>query len=275
MEFKFMLAPLEDVSDNAFRGLCATHGADLTFTEMTRLTALVRDNKSTLQKIALLNDVPTQIQLAAQKEDNLKKFLSTFIPENGFAGINFNLGCPSPDLTRHGLGCALIRRVSKAARLVKIVKDYGHPCSIKMRLGLNRFEKEKKVYLNLIEGVDADFFVVHARHGSEHYEAKADYSIFPGCVDTGKTIIANGDINSVEKVQLLKEIGVKGVMVGRAAVRNPSIFERLKELPETDAQTIRDEYIEFTKRYPPSNQKYIDNVLSRLGKITFRDHVMG
>lgn len=270
-----MLAPLEDVTDNPFRELCYRHGADLTFTEMTRLASLVRNNKSSLNKIEILNDVPTQIQLAAIKEKELETFLTRYQPCKSFKGINFNIGCPSPQLIRLGLGCALIKRVTKVNKLVKVVKDHGYACSIKMRLGANIFEKQKKVYLNLINGVDADFFAVHARHGSEHYETKPDYSVFPECVKTGKEIIANGDIDNREKVILLKDMGVKGVMIGRAAVRNPAIFERLKGIKETNIDLIKKEYLELTAG---EESKYKKNIIKRLGKekiIDNEDHVMG
>ena len=233
---------------------------------MTRLSGLVRRNKSTWRKIEIQNEVPTQIQLATQKEGDLKRFLNDFEPTKGFAGINFNLGCPSPTFIQQGLGCSLVKRVSKVARLIQMVKEKGYPCSIKMRLGLNLFEKKKKVYLNLIKGVDADFFVVHARTGTEHYETKPDDAIYPECADTGKDIIANGDIDSVQPVTALKEMGVKGVMIARAAVRNPSLFERLKGLNETDAETLKKEYLELLHKYPMRRTLYQENVLKRLGQ---------
>jgi tRNA-dihydrouridine synthase B len=271
---KFMLAPLEDVTDNPFRQLCYNHGADLTFTEMTRLAAAVRKNKSTLRKTEITNNVPTQIQFAALKENNLFSFLKMFKPPKSFAGINFNLGCPSPKIMGKGMGCALMKRVSKVNRLVKIVKDHGHPCSVKIRLGANLFQKEKKVYLNLINGVDADFFIVHARHGHEHYEAEPDYSVFPECVKTGKDIIANGDVDTVAKVKMVQDMGVKGVMVGRAAIRNPAIFEKLKGKKETPIETVKEEYMELATE----DTRYKKNILKRLGKEKIIDdekHVNG
>jgi tRNA-dihydrouridine synthase len=274
---KFMLAPLENTTDNAFRALCFNHGADLTFTEMTRLSGLIRNNKSTKRKIEILNNVPTQIQLAAKNENNLKLFLEKFKPPEGFQGINLNLGCPSPHLVKIGLGCALIKRISKVSHLVQAVKNSGFSCSIKMRLGMNKYEKEKGVYLNLLKNVDADFFIIHARHGMEHYESKADYNIYSECVETGKTIIANGDIDSVEKVDSLKKLGVKGVMIGRAAVCNPSIFEQLKGQSSADFETLKSEYRSLVKKYPTINKKYYDNVVGRIGstKNVFSKQVMG
>jgi len=93
---------------------------------------------------------------------------------------------------------------------------------------MNKFEKEKKTYLNLIKEVDADFFIVHAKHGKERSKDPADFSVYKECVETNKVIIANGDIKTKEQIEYLKSIGVKGAMIGRAAVEDPSIFKRLK-----------------------------------------------
>jgi tRNA-dihydrouridine synthase B len=265
MKLLFMLAPMEDITDNAFRELCFQHGADLTFTVMARLSGLAARNWNTERKIELLNGIPTHVQLVAQREDDLKSFLGWFEPTRGFAGINFNIGCPSPQYVRQGLGCAMMKRLSKLNKLVMMVKNHGYPCSVKMRLGMNLFEKHRKVYLNVIKGVDADFFIVHARHGAEHYETPPDYSVFPDCVATGKDIIANGNIDSAEKVALFRNMGVKGVMIGRAAVRDPGIFGRLKGSEEPDAVALKNEYALLADKYDVVN-KYRSNVTKRLGQ---------
>jgi tRNA-dihydrouridine synthase len=93
---------------------------------------------------------------------------------------------------------------------------------------MNQYEKDKKTYLNLINQVDADFFIVHARHGKERDKNPADFSIYKECVKTKKIIIANGDIETIEQIQFLKSIGVKGAMIARSAVKNPDIFSLLK-----------------------------------------------
>jgi len=269
MTFRYMLAPLEDTSDNALRELCFNHGADLTFTEMTRLRSAVDENKSSLRKISIINNVPTQIQFAVQNEFDLKKFLDKYNPSKNFKGINLNLGCPSPQLINLGMGCAMIKRVSKVNSFVKIIQDYGYGSSVKLRLGLNAYEKKMKSYLNLITGVDADFFIVHARHGAEHYEVPADYRVFPEIVATGKMIIANGDVDSIRKVNLLKKMGVAGAMIGRAAVTDPAIFERLKGQKGPSFEELRKDYTLLAEKYfeaNGSNEKYKENVLKRLGK---------
>jgi tRNA-dihydrouridine synthase len=265
MKLLFMLAPMEDITDNAFRELCFRHGADLTFTVMARLSGLAARNANTERKIELLNDVPSQIQLVALREGDLKSFLGRFKPTEGFAGFNFNIGCPSPQYVRQGLGCAMMKRLSKLNMLVRMVKNHGYPCSVKMRLGMNLFEKQRKVYLNVIKGVDADFFIVHARHGAERYDAPPDYSVLPECVATGKDIIANGNIDSAEKVAFMRDMCVKGVMIGRAAVRDPGIFGRLKGIEEPEALALRNEYALLADKYGVVN-KYRSNITKRLGQ---------
>ncbi len=277
--FQFHLAPIEGYTDNAFRTLCYRHGADLTFTEMARLDALARKNASTWERTKLLNDTPTVIQLIGNKEEQLTKFLSQFSADinsnshkhgnhSNFHGFNINIACPSPRFVKLGLGCAMIKRVAKVQKLVEVIKKYGYKASIKMRLGLNKYEMDKKAYLNIIKNVDADYFVVHARHGSDTYENKTHDEVYEECVATGKTIIANGDIDSVEKVEKLKAIGVKGVMIGKPAIRNPAIFEMLKGNPALSSASsfdiLKKEYLQIAKELNTPNP-YQSLVLRYLG----------
>lgn len=254
-KFQYMLAPLEYLTDSCFRTIC--RGADMTFTELVRLESLAQMNNSALERIKLYDDTPTMIQIIGQKEDSLQKILSTFKPEKGFRGFNLNLGCPDPNFVSQGLGSAMIKRISKTKRLISIIKDHGYGANIKMRLGLNKYEKDRKVYLNLINSVDADFFVVHARHGKETYGEEADWRIFSECVKTGKTIIANGDIKTKADAEKMKGIGCAGVMIGRAAIVNPLIFAELKGIPVSSIDKIKKEYIRLIneRKSPPKYQK--------------------
>jgi len=199
--FTFMLAPMEDITDPSFRTICHKYGADLTFTEMVRIDPLSRNNAATWSRLDVKDSTPVIIQLLGTNEPRLKKFLKMFKPHEGFEGFNFNLGCPSPQVIKLGQGCAMIKRISKTKKLVNIIHDYGYNCSIKMRLGMNKFEKEKKIYLNLIDAVPAEFFIVHARYGAQTYKEEPDYSVYEECVKTGKNIIANGNITTKEQVE--------------------------------------------------------------------------
>ena len=222
-----MLAPMEGHTGPEFRELCYNNGADSTFTEMARISALARGNKSSLEKIKISKSVPTYIQLIGNNEKELIKFLQKFRSEKGFLGFNLNLGCPSPNMIKKGLGCAMIKRITKVKKLVKIIKDHGYSASIKLRLGMNKYEKEKKTYLNMVIEVNADFFIVHAKHGKENSKDPADFDVYKELVETNKIIIANGDIQTKKQIQFLKSLGIKGAMIGRAALDNPNIFSYL------------------------------------------------
>lgn len=263
-KFYYMLAPLEDMTDSCFRTLCFRHGADIAFTELVRFESLAKNNKPAWERIRLYDDTPTVVQLIGAKEQFLKKFLSKFSPGKGFMGFNLNIGCPAPGFVNNGVGCAMVKRISKTRTLVSIIKNYGYPASIKMRLGLNRYEKERKAYLNLIKSVNADFFIVHARSGDQSYNEPADRSVFPGCVETGKIIIANGDIRTKADVEGLKSAGCRGVMIGRQAITNPLIFAGLKGLPQPSIAALKSEY-ETLLKSRDSPFRYAKNIYKHLG----------
>jgi len=269
-QFIYMLAPIEDMTSNAFRTICYRYGADLTFTEMIRVESLAKKNKSTWSRLMLYDNTPLVIQLLGAKEQYFKKFLSMFQPSDGFKGFNLNLGCPNPKVVKIGQGCAMIRRINKTKKIIDIIKNHGYKASIKMRLGLNERDKTYKSYLNLIDAVDADFFVVHARYGLQDYSEHADFTVYEECVKIGKTIIANGDINTGEQVSYLESVGVKGVMIGRAAVINPSIFNKLKDKTFPSIESIKKEYTELTEKYNEPF-RYRENILRRIGKSGFQN----
>jgi tRNA-dihydrouridine synthase B len=270
-----MLASLERYSDSVFRTLTHNHGADLTFTEMAHVESFLNRNRASLEKIEPRDATPVQIQLLTGNEGKLNRFLTDFKPFDGFKGFNLNLSCPSKDVIRQGKGAAMIKRGAKTARLVSTIRDHGHPVSVKIRLGLNQIEKNKKLYLNNLGGVDPDFFVVHAKHAAQGSGEKEDNSVYPECVEAarGIPVIANGGIETPETVQSLAEMGVSGVMMGRPAMGNPAIFDYLKNerginnpskpVPSTD--DLRREYDEIYEAIGGS-EKYRSRFLKVVGK---------
>lgn len=257
-----MLAPIEDITSLSFRILACRHGCDVAFTELIRFESLARNNKSTWERIEFSAKAPTVIQVIGQREMWLKKFLSSFVPGEGFKGFCLNLGCPAPNFVNQGVGAAMIKRISKVNKLIDVVKSRGYPVGVKMRLGLNQFEKDKKVYLNLLNSTNADYYIVHARHGKESYNVPADWSVFPECVATGKKIVANGDVKTVSDVKKLETMGVVGVMIGRAAVTNPGIFDTLKGKESASLDSLRKEYESLSANEP---FRYKKNVLKWMG----------
>jgi len=234
-EFGLLAAPLEDYSDRAFRSICFQYGATKTYTEMARLEGLSRNNKSTWNRLLIDNTVPTVVQLLPTNLEELNKFLEMW-EERGLKTMewNLNLGCPSHRVINLGLGCAMMKRITKINQFMEILKTKTKtPVSIKMRLGMNATEAGHKVYLNLLKETDAEYYIIHARHGKQSSSSKPDYSVFPECVATGKKIYANGDIRSVEDMESMRKMGLHGVMLGRVAVQNPMVFKQYKDFVES------------------------------------------
>jgi tRNA-dihydrouridine synthase B len=255
-----MLAPIEDYTGSMFRKLCFDNGADLTFTEMTRVEGIVRNNKATLSKIEIKDTTPVEIQLLPSNEEQLAKYILGFKPFEGFVGFNLNLCCPSKNITKYGRGGAMVRRVEKINKLLKIIQKENYSTSIKLSLGLNNFEKENKVYLQSISETDANYYVVQAKTSAQKSSEEYDYSILNECVDTKKEIIANGNINTIKKVEKMKKIGCNGVMVGRSAVLNPAIFNQLKGNMTKPIKELTKDYEELCKVYN-EREKYYSNFL--------------
>jgi len=105
---------------------------------------------------------------------------------------------------------------------------------------------------------------VHARDGSQKYTHKADISVYSECVGTGKIIVANGDIDTVEKIDQLKNMGVHGAMIGRLAVENPACFDEFKGKTAAPIRTLREEYKTLAEKFG-SKPIYTHNVLRKLG----------
>lgn len=253
---KLWLAPLDGISDCAFRTLCYNYGADKTFTPMVRVESLVRKNKSSLDLIDLKNKTPTGIQLLAVKVDNVKRFVASY--NYNADSICLNLGCPSIDLIRVGAGAAMIKRISRVKEIVFELKKLDLPVYVKLRLGLNYNEMKKKVYLNLIREVDCDAFILHAKHAGEDSFTKSHWEVFDQDF-FGKKIIPNGDINTREDLEHFKKFDT--VMIGRAALKNPSVFSYLKS-GKLD-KNVKEEYLKLVKLYG-SSDKFKNNVLGWL-----------
>jgi tRNA-dihydrouridine synthase B len=260
--FKYLVAPLENYSGPAFRTLCHKFGADVTFTEMTRVEGIIRNNKATLSKLVFPDSTPVEIQLLPGNEAQLDAYLGSFKTFEGFKGFNLNLGCPSSEIIKAGRGAGMVKRLSKVDRLARIVRKHNFPFSIKLRLGGTEFEKKHKVYLRILENIDTDYFILNPKHGMQDSSEKEDESVYPECVTLCKSrgipLIANGGVNSIKKVQELEKIGLSGVMIGRGAMKDPSIFNQLKGKQLSSKNEILKEYQTLTEKFN-ENKKYFEN----------------
>src|SRR3989344_6053629 len=241
---KLWLSPMESVSDFGFRKLCYQHGASLTFIEMLHAEAIVRKNKATLDLVDSYDpSVPTGIQFLASKPAILRKALESVNKDQRFSNlsvIDLNFGCPSPTVIRSGKGPALLKRTPRLTELLTLFKKQSPlPCGIKIRLGLNNAEKLNKVYLHVLEAANSvglDYLTVHPKTASDSSQAPVDHAALQEIIDHATIpIVGNGFVVDGPSAKKLLTMGCSAVMIARAAVGHPWIFEEIAQYLDTGA----------------------------------------
>jgi tRNA-dihydrouridine synthase B len=268
----FILAPMESVSDCAYRRLCWDRGASLTWTEMIRARGLTRNNKSTFDLIDTFDpEVLTGVQLLVTNEKELVEALSklegaTQPHFKNIRAIDLNFGCPSPEVIRIGAGPALLKRRGKLEAIFSALGEWKKTTSlpigavgVKIRLGLNRMEQDQKVYLPIVELANAhvDYLVIHARHARQDSSEKPTWSAIAEAKQRARIpIIGNGDIVTREDWERLsRETGADGALIARGAIRSPWVFRGLRGLG-SGTPTSLEEIDEAETQYRSLAEKY-------------------
>ncbi len=245
---RVVCSPMEGVSDVGFRALAWQGGAAFTFTEMIRARGLVKNNKSTFDLVDTWDDaVPTGLQLMVVNERELLGALQR-IEELAFTTtprfqnirlIDLNFGCPSPDVVQIGAGPALLKRRAKLAAIFTTLRAFQRQTKLpidavgcKIRLGLNQQEAEHKVFLPVVElaSEHLDYIVVHGRHAKQRSRDQPDWTaIAEAKAAASIPVLGNGDVfTGADAKRMFEATGVDGIMVARAAIRNPWIFDELE-----------------------------------------------
>jgi len=263
---------MESVSDFGFRKLCHQHGASLTFIEMLYADSIVRKNKATLDLVDSYDpQISTGIQLLASKPLILKKALESISKFSNISVVDLNFGCPSPVVIRSGNGPALLKRTQRMTEILTVLKKKSPlPCGIKIRLGLNNTDKSNKVYLRVIEAantVGLDYLTVHAKTASDSSQAPVDHTALQEIIDHATIpIVGNGFVVDGPSAKKLLRMGCSAVMIARAAVGHPWIFEEISQYLDSGAlprkKTVKDyenawnSYAALAKEYGTKKKFY-------------------
>lgn len=245
-------APLAGYTCYPFRIMCSNLGAGLTFTEMVSANGLkYNDNATEKLLFTTESEYPKAVQLLGGEPS---VFEHTCHCENiqKFDIININMGCPVPNVIKSGAGCALMNDMTRASEIIKACKRSGKPVTVKCRIGMNSNTINIVEFAKMCEDSGADMIAVHARtrdmmySGEPLYEHIADAKAFIKI-----PVIANGGIDSEEKaIEMMKNTGADGVMLGRYGFENPLIFAHLcgRELNETKKSLLLSQ-IKLTAAY--------------------------
>jgi len=237
-EFPLLLAPMEDVSDPPFRAVCKEGGADLMYTEFISSEGLIRDAAKSRQKLDIFEyERPVGIQLFGGEISSMvesAKIASAVNPDL----IDINYGCPVKAVACRGAGAALLQDIPKMVKMTsEIVKATHLPVTVKTRLGWDDNTKNVVEAAERLQDIGIQALTVHGRTRVQMYKGSADWTLIAKIKDNPRMripVFGNGDIDSPQKaLEYKNRYGVDGIMIGRAAIGYPWIFQEVKEYMKT------------------------------------------
>lgn len=255
------LAPMEDVTDPAFRALCKRYGADRVYTEFVNADALVRDIASTTRKLTIHDEErPVAIQIYGRDPESMAD-AARIVEQAKPDFIDINFGCPVKKVAGKGAGAGLLKDVPKMLDITRAVVNAVHtPVTCKTRLGWD----EPSLYLpdgtpfivdlaERLQDCGITELAIHGRTRSQMYRGEADWTLIGEVKNNPRMhipIIGNGDVCTPERAkECFEKYGVDAIMVGRATFGAPWLFSEIKaglgipgfrdsDIPKTMAEKV-------------------------------------
>ncbi len=224
-----VLAPMADYTDGPFRRLCKRHGADVLVTEMVPVQALLRSPRARAHLLPFEPwESPLGVQLSLSTPDVVDEALAA-LADKGFDFIDLNAGCPMRTTVNGGCGAALLREPARLEEILRrMVKAAVAPVTVKVRSGWCDDEITVLEVARRAEQAGVAAITVHPRTRDQMYRGKADWSWIAKVKEAVTVpVIGNGDVQGEDDARRMRaETGCDAVMIGRAAVGNPWVFER-------------------------------------------------
>ncbi|WP_293870403.1 tRNA dihydrouridine synthase DusB [Flavobacterium sp.] len=237
-DFPLLLAPMEDVSDPPFRRLCKLHGADLMYSEFISSEGLIRDAIKSRMKLDIFDyERPVGIQIFGGDEEAMAmsaKIVETVHPDL----VDINFGCPVKKVVCKGAGAGVLKDVDLMIRLTKaVIRSTNLPVTVKTRLGWDENSINIDEVAERLQDIGVQALTVHARTRAQMYKGSADWTHIARVKNNPRItmpIFGNGDIDSPEKaLEYKNKFGLDGMMIGRAAIGYPWIFNEIKHYFKT------------------------------------------
>ncbi|KAA0991402.1 tRNA dihydrouridine synthase DusB [Dyadobacter aurulentus] len=237
-DFPLLLAPMEDVSDPPFRAVCKENGADLMYTEFVSSEGLIRDAAKSVQKLDIFEyERPVGIQLFGSDVETMgscAEIASRVHPDL----IDINYGCPVKNVACRGAGAALLQDVPKMVKMTEaVIKSTHLPVTVKTRLGWDENTKNVQEVAERLQDIGIKALSIHGRTRVQMYKGEADWTLIAKIKENARItipIFGNGDVDTPEKaLEYRNRFGVDGIMIGRATIGNPWIFNEIKHYMRT------------------------------------------
>ncbi|MEQ8471548.1 MAG: tRNA dihydrouridine synthase DusB [Marinoscillum sp.] len=237
-DFPLLLAPMEDVSDPPFRAVCKENGADLMYTEFISSEGLIRDAAKSVEKLDIYDyERPIGIQIFGDKIESMRE-AAAIAEEANPEIIDINYGCPVKKVACKGAGAGILLDIPKMQEMTgEIVKAVSKPVTVKTRLGWDDSTIRIVEVAKRLQDVGIQALTIHGRTRQQMYKGEADWTRIAEVKnhpDIHIPIFGNGDIDTPEKaLEYKQKYGVDGIMIGRAAIGYPWIFNEIKHFLAT------------------------------------------
>lgn len=232
-EFPLLLAPMEDVSDPPFRAVCKENGADLMFTEFISSEGLIRDAAKSVQKLDVYDyERPIGIQIFGNEIESMREAAAIAAAAKPDI-LDINYGCPVNKVACKGAGAGILLDIDKMVSMTaEIVKAVDIPVTVKTRLGWDDATIRIQEVVERLQDVGIQAISIHARTRKQMYKGEARWEYLAEVKNNPRITIpvfGNGDVDSPEKaLEYRQRYGVDGIMIGRASIGYPWIFNEIK-----------------------------------------------
>ncbi len=237
-----LLAPMEDVTDQAFRLLCKEFGASMVYSEFVSADALIRSVNRSLQKITVCDEErPVAVQIYGRDVASMVEAAKIIEAEAHPDVLDINFGCPVKKVAGKGAGAGMLKNIPLMLEITKaVVEAVNLPVTVKTRLG---WDHENKIIVELAEqlqdcGIKA--LTIHGRTRSQMYTGEADWTLIGAVKNNPRMhipIIGNGDITTPMRAkECFDKYGVDAIMIGRATFGRPWIFKEIRHYLDTGTE---------------------------------------
>lgn len=232
-EFPLLLAPMEDVSDPPFRAVCKDQGADLMYTEFVSSEGLIRDAAKSRQKLDIFEyERPIGIQLFGSDIAHMEQSAEIATAARPDL-IDINYGCPVKNVACRGAGAALLQDIPRMVKMTEAVVKATHlPVTVKTRLGWDERTKNIEEVAERLQDIGIQALTIHGRTRVQMYKGEADWTLIRQIKENPRIhipIFGNGDVDTPARALAYREAyGVDGIMIGRASIGYPWIFDDIK-----------------------------------------------
>ena len=277
-KYPVFLAPMEDVTDPAFRLMCKRFGADMVYTEFVSSDALIRSVNKTTQKLTICDEErPVAIQIYGRDVETMRE-AARIVEEAQPDILDINFGCPVKRVAGKGAGAGMLQNIPLMLEITReVVKAVNIPVTVKTRLG---WDADHKIIVELAEqlqdcGIAA--LTIHGRTRAQMYTGQADWTLIREVKENPRMhipIIGNGDITTAEAAKEgFEHYGVDAVMIGRGSIGRPWIFREVKHYLNTGELLLPESpewYLDVLRQEVKESVERLDE---RRGLIHVRRHI--